>query len=106
MNDRVVSRFQIHHLTCPVCGALPGTTCIDENYRELPEIHPSRRVSIAERNRRFSEGWLPPVLAERYQERRAAEAARAPLFDPELGPGIAKVLETWNSVGRASRSQA
>jgi hypothetical protein len=80
--------FQTYHLTCPVCGALPGTTCIGDAYQELPEVHPSRRVSIAERNRRWSaDGWEPPELAERDRERLAAERARAPLFDPRLGPG-------------------
>ncbi|MGN9846499.1 zinc finger domain-containing protein, partial [Nonomuraea sp. H19] len=34
---------QTHHLTCPVCGALPGTSCISQG-QELAQIHPSRRM--------------------------------------------------------------
>ena len=26
---------ETHHLMCVVCGALPGTTCLDEDLREL-----------------------------------------------------------------------
>ncbi|HYZ53776.1 MAG TPA: hypothetical protein VE733_09820 [Streptosporangiaceae bacterium] len=37
-------------------------------------------------------GWEPPELAERHRERQAARRARAPLFDPRLGPGVAAVL--------------
>jgi hypothetical protein len=92
--------FEIHHLTCMVCGALPGTTCIDDDYQELAEVHPSRRLSIQERNRRFGEGWVPPEVAERRRERRAREIARAPLFDPRLGPGVAAVLRLSGSPGR------
>jgi hypothetical protein len=88
--------FEIHHLICMVCGALPGTTCIDDDYQELAEVHPSRRVSIQERNRRFAEGWVPPEVAERRRKRQARELARAPLFDPRLGPGA-------KAVGKAMR---
>jgi hypothetical protein len=56
MGGRSDGGFETYHLTCPVCGALPRTTCIDENYRELEKVHPSRRMSIAERNRRSGEG--------------------------------------------------
>ena len=28
-------KSEVHHLTCMVCGALPGTTCIDSDYQEL-----------------------------------------------------------------------
>jgi hypothetical protein len=54
-----------YHLTCPVRGVLPGTTCIDEDHQERAKIYPSRRISIAERKRRFNNGWEPPELAER-----------------------------------------
>jgi hypothetical protein len=30
--------FETYHLTCPVCSALPGTSCIDEEYQELARI--------------------------------------------------------------------
>jgi hypothetical protein len=79
--------LEIHHLTCMVCGALPGTTCIDDDYQELAQVHGSRRVSIEERNRRFTEGWAPPEVEERRRKRLARELARAPLFDPRLGSG-------------------
>lgn len=93
-------KFETHHLTCMVCGALPGTTCIDDDYQELPQVHPSRRMSLGERNWRFGQGWQPPELAEKYRKQRAAEAARAALFDPRLGPGVKAVLE---GQGRARR---
>jgi hypothetical protein len=63
--------FETHHLMCMVCGALPGTTCLDEDLRELELVHPSRRLTIAERNWRTRNGWEPPELAER-RERSAA----------------------------------
>ena len=89
MRGRWNGEFQTHHLTCPVCGALPGTTCI-EAYQELAEVHPSRRVSVAERNRLWSAGgWEPPELTERDRERLASQRERASLFDPRLGPGSA-----------------
>jgi hypothetical protein len=56
--------LEIHHLMCPVCGALPGTTCVEEN-QERESVHPSRRMSIAERNLRSAAGWVPPELAAR-----------------------------------------
>ena len=57
--------FETYHLTCPVCGALPGTSCM-EDFQELERVHPSRRMSVAERNRRHAaSGWEPPELAER-----------------------------------------
>ncbi len=92
-------KFETSHLTCMVCGALPGTTCIDDSFQELPEVHPSRRMSIAERNWRFRQGWVPPELAEKYRKQRAAEAQRAALFDPRLGPGVVAVLKA----GKGSR---
>ena len=56
---------ETYHLTCPVCGALPGTSCI-EDFQELERVHPSRRMSVAERNHRHAaSGWEPPELAER-----------------------------------------
>jgi hypothetical protein len=94
--------FEIYHLTCMVCGALPGTTCIDDDYQELMEVHPSRRVSIQERNRRFGEGWVPPEVAERRRERHAREIARAPLFDPRLGPGAKAVRKALQRAGLAA----
>jgi hypothetical protein len=30
-------KFETYHLTCMVCGAPPGTTCLDEDYQELPQ---------------------------------------------------------------------
>jgi hypothetical protein len=77
-------KFETYHLTCPVCGALPGTTCIDSDYQELAQVHASRRMSIRERNWRFQQGWEPPELVEQRRKRRAAEAA---LFNPRHGPG-------------------
>jgi hypothetical protein len=63
---------ETYHLTCPVCGALPGTSCI-ENYPELDRVHPSRRMSVAERNRRHAAtGWEPPELTERRLRERGA----------------------------------
>jgi len=89
MRDRQSEKPETCALTCPVCGALPGTSCIEDD-RELAEIHPSRQISIAERNyRRHASGWEPPELAER---RRRAQAARAALFDPRLGPGVTAAL--------------
>jgi hypothetical protein len=84
MRGRDDGRFEKFHLTCPVCGALPGTTCLDEDFQELERIHPSRRVSVAERNRRYAVDWEPPELAERHREEEAARAARAPLYNPPL----------------------
>jgi hypothetical protein len=56
---------ETYHLTCPVCGALPGTSCI-EDFQELERVHPSRKMSVDERNRRHAAfGWEPPELAER-----------------------------------------
>lgn len=56
---------ETYHLTCPVCGALPGTSCT-EDFQELERVHPSRRMSVDERNRRHAaSGWEPPELAER-----------------------------------------
>lgn len=91
MSGRNDSGFETYHLTCPVCSALPQTTCIDWDYRELEKVHPSRRMSVAERNRRSGEGWEPHELAERHRQARAARAAKAPLFDPQFKPGAAAV---------------
>jgi hypothetical protein len=74
-----------------VCGALPGTTCLDEDYQELAQVHPSRRMSIGERNWRFRQGWEPPELIERRRQRQAEEKARAALFNPRHGPGAKPV---------------
>lgn len=78
--------FETYHLTCPVCGALPGTSCI-ENHRELERVHPSRRMSVAERNRRHAAtGWGPPELAERHLREQAAEGGSTPLPGTASGP--------------------
>ena len=84
MGNRRGGATGTYHLTCPVCGALPGTSCL-EDYQELEQIHPSRRVSVAERNRRQADsGWEPPELAERRPRERDAEAANTP--PPHPGP--------------------
>ncbi len=31
---------ETYHLTCPVCSALSGTFCIDEDYQELRRSTP------------------------------------------------------------------
>jgi hypothetical protein len=86
-------KCETHHLMCMVCGALPGVSCIDGD-QERSQVHPSRRMSIAERNWRSRQGWEPPELAERRREQRARQVARAPLFDPRLGPGVAAAVRT------------
>src|SRR5882724_3311526 len=93
MRDRQGRHFETYHLTCPVCWALPGTSCIDEEYHELVTVHPSRRLSVAERNRRRASGWEPPELAERRRREHDAKVARAALFDPKLGPGVTAALQ-------------
>ena len=92
-------RFETYHLTCMVCGALPGTTCIDDDYQELGQVHPSRRMSISERNWRFRQGWEPPELVERRRKRRAEEAARAPLFNPRHAPSSKPVRKALRGAG-------
>jgi hypothetical protein len=94
-------RFETHHLTCMVCGALPGTTCLDGD-QERAEIHPSRRMSIAERNWRSGRGWEPPELVGRHRKQRREEAARAALFDPRLGPGTVVAPKRRKVKGRAA----
>jgi hypothetical protein len=64
---------ETHHLMCMVCGALPGTTCIDSDFRELPQVYPSRRMPISERNWRSRQGWQPPELVQ--QQRNADQTA-------------------------------
>jgi hypothetical protein len=66
--------------------AFPGTACIDRDFHELPQVHPSRRMSISERNWRSGQGWEPPELVQQHRKRRKQEAAQAALFDPRLGP--------------------
>jgi hypothetical protein len=56
MSGRNDAGFETYHLMCPICGALPQTTCIDWDFQELERIHLSRRMSVAERNRRSGEG--------------------------------------------------
>jgi hypothetical protein len=109
MGNRRGGEFEIYHLTCPVCGALPGTSCL-EDYQELERIHPSRRISVAERNRRHAaSGWEPPELTERRLKERGAETASV---SPVPGPrardrarrrrpdvtGQEPYLGTWKSV--------
>jgi hypothetical protein len=95
-------KFETHHLACMVCGALPGITCVDGD-QERAEVHPSRRMSIAERNWRSRNGWEPPELVERRRRQRAEAAGRAPLFDPRLGPGVAAVLNGQRVASRPAR---
>lgn len=101
MRSRQGVEFETYHLTCPVCAALPGTSCIDEEYQEMPRIHPSRRMSIAERNRRTATGWEPPELAERRAREHQTKAVRGALFDPRLRSGVTAVLQ-----GRKPGSEA
>jgi hypothetical protein len=77
-------------------------TCVD-GAQEQPKVHPSRRMSIAERNWRVRNGWEPPELVERRRSRRAEETARAPLFDPRLGPEAATVLKGKRIMSRPPR---
>jgi hypothetical protein len=95
-------KFETYHLTCMVCGALPGTTCLDEDYQELAQVHPSRRMSIGERNWRFRQGWEPPELVERRRKRQAEERARAALFNPRHGPGAKPVRKALRKAGLAA----
>ena len=82
MRNRQNGKCETYHLTCPVCGALPGTSCL-EDYRELERVHPSRRMSVAERNRRHAtSGWEPPELAEQRLRERDADIADAPQPSP------------------------
>ncbi len=101
MQDRP-DKFETHHLPCMVCGALPGITCVDGD-QERPEVHPSRRMSIAERNWRSGNGWEPPGLIERRRTRQAEAVQRAPLFNPRLGPGVVSVLNGQRVNGRPAR---
>jgi hypothetical protein len=84
-------RFETHHLTCMVCGALPGTTCIDGDCQELEQVHPSRRMTISERNWRVRQGWEPPELVGQRRQRKAAQARQAALFDPRLASNAKSV---------------
>ena len=79
MRSRRGGEPETYYLTCPVCGALPGTSCI-EDYQELARVHPSRRMSVAERNRRHAAtGWEPPELAGlSLRERGAGGTALSP----------------------------
>jgi hypothetical protein len=101
MQDRP-DKFEAYHLTCMVCGALPGVTCVDDD-QERAEVHPSRRMSIAERNWRSRNGWEPPELVERRRRRQAEVAGRAALFDPQLAPGVVAVLNGKRPTSRPAR---
>jgi hypothetical protein len=90
MRIRLGGESETYHLTCPVCGALPGTSCI-EDYQELERVHPSRRMSVAERNRRHAtSGWEPPELAERRVRERDAKAPTVP--PPRLGTPLCQAV--------------
>ena len=91
---------ETYHLMCMVCGALPGMTCVDSDFHELPQVHPSRRISISERNWRSLQGWEPPELLEQRRKRRKRESARAALFDPRLGPDAKAVQKAQRRSGR------
>ena len=90
---------ETHHLMCMVCGAPPGTTCIDRDFQELPQVHPSRRMPISERNWRSRQGWEPPELVQQQRTRLKQQAARAALFDPRLGPDAKAVQEARRRSG-------
>jgi hypothetical protein len=75
---------ETHHLTCPVCGALPGTTCVDGDFHDRPQVHPSRRMTISERNWRTQQGWQPPELAKEKRRREKQGTALSVLFDPRI----------------------
>lgn len=90
---------ETHHLMCMVCGALPGTTCIDSDFQELPQVHPSRRMTISERNWQSRQGWEPPELVEQQRARLKQRAARAALFDPHLGPDAKAVQKARRRSG-------
>lgn len=78
-------QFETHHLTCLVCGALPGTACVDRDFQELQAVHESRRMPVSERNWRLAQGWQPPELADERRARKIQNVARAVLFDPRRG---------------------
>jgi hypothetical protein len=87
MRNRSGGESETYHLTCPVCGALPGTSCL-EDFQELRRIHLPRLMSVAERNRRHAaSGWEPPELVERRLTNRDVEAASTPPLglDPRAG---------------------
>lgn len=54
---------ETHHLMCTVCGTMPGTVGPGGDVRELAEVHPSRRLTIAERDWRTRNGWERSGLA-------------------------------------------
>lgn len=87
MRRRNGGEFEVHVLTCPVCGALPGTSCLNEDYQELAAVHPTRRMSVAERNLRTADGWEPPELTERRTRDQRERAPRAPVFITPLPEG-------------------
>jgi hypothetical protein len=92
-------KCETYHLICPVGGALRGTTCIDTDYQELAQVHPSRRMSIDERNWRFRQGREPPELVEQRRSRQAEESARAALFNPRRGPTAKPVRKALRRAG-------
>lgn len=79
---------ETYHLMCMVCGALPGMTCVDSDFHELPQVHPSRRISISERNWRSLQGWEPPELLE---QRRTLSTTS--------NPGLASSAASWMTLG-------
>jgi hypothetical protein len=70
-----------------------GTACVDREFRELPEVHQSRRMPISERNWRLDQGWQPPELAEEQRMRKIEKVARDPLFNPRFGPDQQQVRQ-------------
>ena len=81
---------ETHQLMCMVCGALPGTTCLDEDLRERQLVRPSRRLTIAERNWRTRNGWEPPGLAQRRERIRRGHGGYP--SDPGLLSGAFRTL--------------
>ena len=76
------------HLMCMVCGPLPGITRLDEDLRELLEMHPSRRLTIAERNWRTRNGWEPPELAGRSERRVSRSRPRTSMAGSAYPPRV------------------
>ena len=64
--------YELLQLMCMGCSTVPGTKCLDEDLRELPEVHPTQRLTIAEQHWQTHNGWVPLKLVER----RVRQAAR------------------------------
>jgi len=77
--------------------ALPGAACVDSDFHELLEAHPSRRMTISERNWRNQQGWQPPELAGREKQ----EAALSTLFGLRIrskAKAVGKVLNRRSQI--------